>query len=121
MAFRARHYAGDYDRDVTGQKTESPVRTAGARTCDGSPSVASARRNRSLSGLRAETGDAFACPDHPRGGHLCAGHFLDLAGGASAVIDLNSLTEPQAANVLLARDPFGQRGAGESSQDQHEQ
>jgi hypothetical protein len=44
-----------------------------------------------------------------RSRHPGAGDFLDLAGGARAVIDLNALTEPQIDNVLLARHLFGYR------------
>ena len=41
-------------------------------------------------------------------GHFGAGDFLDLAGRARSVIDLNALAEPQIGNVLLPRHLFGE-------------
>ena len=38
--------------------------------------------------------------------HLGAGDFLDLAGRAGTVIDLDALTQPQIDDVLLASDLF---------------
>jgi len=35
-------------------------------------------------------------------GHLGAGYFLDLTGGARSVVDKDALTKPQIDDVLLA-------------------
>ena len=47
--------------------------------------------------------------------YLGAGDFLDLAGGAGAVIDLHALAEPQIDDVLLALHLFG-HGVGRERQ-----
>jgi hypothetical protein len=44
-----------------------------------------------------------------RGRHPGAGNFLDLARGARPIIDKDALTEPQIADVLLARHLLGYR------------
>ena len=42
-------------------------------------------------------------------GHFGAGDFLDFAGRAGSVVDLNALTQPQLGNVLLTRHLIGYR------------
>ena len=55
--------------------------------------------------LGSEPRNAFARADNSGCGHLGAGDFLDLAGGAGAIVDLDALAEPQIDDVLLARRP----------------
>jgi hypothetical protein len=54
--------------------------------------------------LGSHTRNALPCPDDPARGHLGAGNLLDLAGGASSVVDLDALPKPQVTNILLARN-----------------
>ena len=54
--------------------------------------------------LGSHTRNALPCPDDPARGHLGAGNLLDLAGGASSVIDLDALPKAQVTNILLARN-----------------
>jgi hypothetical protein len=44
-----------------------------------------------------------------RGHHPGSGNFLDLARGAGPIIDKDAPTEPQIADVLLARHLLGRR------------
>jgi hypothetical protein len=46
--------------------------------------------------------DAFSRRKHAVFRHLGPGYFLDLTGGAGSVVDPGALSEPQAADVLLA-------------------
>jgi hypothetical protein len=55
--------------------------------------------------------------DDPRRGHSGAGNLLDLTGGASSVIDPDTLPKPQLTDVLLTRDLLCQRWGNQRKQD----
>ena len=48
--------------------------------------------------------NAFSRSDDARCCHLGTGYFLDLAGGAGAVVDQDALAQSQIDDVLLARN-----------------
>src|ERR1700730_16489952 len=60
--------------------------------------------------LRPQPRNALLHAKDSGGRHPGAGDFLDLAGGARAVVDLDMLAEPQIGDILLARYLIGQRG-----------
>jgi hypothetical protein len=66
--------------------------------------------------LGPEAGDAFSSPNHARCRHLGSGYFLDLAGGTGSIIDLDTLSELQIDDILLARQRLRRHCRGKRKQ-----
>jgi hypothetical protein len=60
-----------------------------------------------LFSLRSGARHAFYRAEDSRRGHPGAGYFLDLAGGARSVIDLDALAQPEIDDVLFAHYLIG--------------
>jgi hypothetical protein len=60
-----------------------------------------------LLSLRSDARYAFYRAEDSRGRHPGARNFLDLAGGARSVVDLDALAEPEIDDVLFAHYLIG--------------